>query len=61
VVKSTYGYHIIRLTEKHPAKTAELSEVKADILNVLMKIEVQKKKEAMLTEMRKSADIKIFL
>ncbi|MGV7221091.1 MAG: peptidylprolyl isomerase [Nitrospinales bacterium] len=61
VVKSTYGYHIVRLTEKHPAKTAELSEVKADILNVLMKIEVQKKKEAMLTEMRKTADIKIFL
>ena len=61
VVKSSYGYHIVRLNEKLPAKTAELSEVKADILNVLMKIEVQKKKEAILTEMRKSADIKIFL
>jgi hypothetical protein len=61
VVKSSYGYHIVKLTEKLPAKTAELSEVKADILNVLMKIEVQKQKEAILTEMRKSADIKIFL
>ena len=61
VVKSNYGYHIVKVTEKIPAKTAALSEVKSDILNVLMKIEVQKKKEAILLEMRKSADIKMLL
>ncbi len=61
VVKSNYGYHIVKVTEKIPAKTAALSEVKSDILNVLMKIEVQKKKEAILLEMRKSADIKLLL
>ena len=61
VVKSNFGYHIVKVTEKFPAKTAALSEVKSDILNVLMKIEVQKKKEAIILEMRKSADIKLLL
>lgn len=61
IVKSSYGYHIVKVTEKFPAKTADLSDVKSDILNVLMKIAVQKKKEAILLEMRKSADIKLLL
>lgn len=61
IVKSSFGYHIVKVTEKFPAKTADLSKVKSDILNVLMKIEVQKKKEAILLEMRESADIKLFL
>ena len=61
VVKSGFGYHIVKVTEKIPAKTATLAEVKSDILNVLMKIAVQKKKEEMILKMRKSADIKLLL
>ncbi len=61
IIKSSYGYHILQVTEKFPESTLPLSEVKSDILNILLKKEVEKKKESLLSKMRESAKIKLFL
>ena len=61
VVKSQYGYHIIKLTAKTPAQLAPFAEVKADILNFLLKREIGGKKKSYLDQLKKTANIKTFL
>ncbi len=61
VIESSYGYHIIRLNKIIDSRLAPFEEVKSDILNLLMVRETQKLKEQLLTRLKKSADIKIFI
>jgi parvulin-like peptidyl-prolyl isomerase len=61
VVKSPYGYHIIKLTAKTPAQMAPFAEVKSDILNFLMKKEIGGKKKTYIDQLKKTANIKTFL
>jgi foldase protein PrsA len=61
VIKSSYGYHIIRLNKIVASRLATYEEVEADILNLLMVRETQKLKEELLTRLKKNADIKIFI
>lgn len=61
VIKSSYGYHIIRLNKIVASRLAPYEEVESDILNLLMVRETQKLKEELLTRLKKSADIKIFI
>lgn len=61
VVKSTNGFHILKLNSKTPERQKSLAEVKSDILNVLLKIEVDKKRKAYVSKLKETADIKIFL
>lgn len=61
VVKSQYGYHIIKLTAKTPAQMAPFAEVKSDILNFLMKKEIGGKKKSYIDQLKKTANIKTFL
>ena len=61
VIKSSYGYHIIRLNKIVASRLATYEEVESDILNLLMVRETQKLKEELLTRLKKSADIKIFI
>ncbi|OGW15098.1 MAG: hypothetical protein A3K09_06530 [Nitrospinae bacterium RIFCSPLOWO2_12_FULL_47_7] len=61
VVKSQYGYHIIKLSGKTPAQLAPLAEVKSDVLNFLLKKEVSEKRKTYLEKLKKSANIKAFL
>jgi parvulin-like peptidyl-prolyl isomerase len=61
VVKTSFGYHIFKLNKIIPSRQVTFKEVKSDILNALLKIEVEKKKKEYVSELRKSAKIKILL
>jgi parvulin-like peptidyl-prolyl isomerase len=61
VVKTSFGYHILKLNQIIPSRKVSLKEVKTDILNALLKIEVEKKKKEYISDLRKSAKIKTFL
>jgi len=61
VVKTSFGYHILKLNEIIPSRKISFKEVKTDILNALLKIEVEKKKKEYVSDLRKSAKIKILL
>lgn len=61
VVKTSFGYHILKLNEVIPSRKISFKEVKTDILNALLKIEVEKKKKEYISDLRKSAKIKILL
>jgi parvulin-like peptidyl-prolyl isomerase len=61
VVKTSFGYHILKLKQIIPSRKISFKEVKTDILNVLLKNEVEKKKKEYISDLRKSAKIKILL
>ncbi len=61
VITSQFGYHIIQLTDKIPSQKATYDEVKADILNILSKKEAEKLRDALLVELKKTAEIQIFI
>jgi len=60
-VKTSYGYHIIKLGDKRPANQRQLAEVKDDIEGQILN---EKKREAFvkwLEDTKKKADIKKYL
>ena len=59
VVTTAYGYHIIKLMEKIPAKKVEFAKVKDDIHSYLETQEIQKMLPTYYKELRKDADVKI--
>lgn len=59
IVRSEYGYHLIKVKKIIPASVTELSEVKADILNHLLKEALGKARDAEVERMRKKAKIKL--
>lgn len=61
VIKSSFGYHIIKLNNIIPSQLAPYEEVKADILNLLLVQETDKLKEEMLIGLKKTAIIKRFI
>ena len=61
ILKSSYGYHIIRLNKIIASRLAPFEEVQPDILNLLMVRETQKLKEELLIRLKNNADIKIFI
>ncbi|MDP6476988.1 MAG: hypothetical protein QF502_03670, partial [Nitrospinaceae bacterium] len=60
-IKSSIGYHIIKLTDKKASRPVALEEVKAEILNHLLKFETEKLLRVYLAKLRKTSDIKIFI
>lgn len=61
VVKTQFGYHIIKVTDERPSKQQPLSEVKAQIIQ---KITEQKRADLyqkLLDDLRKKAKIEIFV
>jgi hypothetical protein len=61
VIKSSFGYHIIKLNNIVPSELAPYEQVKADILNLLLVQETEKLKEELLTDFKKTAKIKRFI
>ncbi|MBI5428494.1 MAG: peptidylprolyl isomerase [Nitrospinae bacterium] len=61
MVKSPYGYHVVKLTSKTPQHMTPFAEAKPDILNYLLKQEVEAKRKAYLDQLKKTAKIKTFL
>jgi len=60
VVKSQFGYHIIKLNETRPAEPVPFEDVKASIQQYLFTTEAQSMIERFIDSLRKKADIKIF-
>ncbi|GJL79429.1 MAG: peptidylprolyl isomerase [Nitrospinaceae bacterium] len=58
VIKSSFGFHVIKLNDKVPSQLAPYDEVKADILNLLLVRETEKLKGELLAGFKKTADIK---
>lgn len=59
IVETPYGYHIIKLYEKIPAKKIELDEVKDDIKEYLGNQQVQKQLPEYMAKLEKDADVQI--
>jgi peptidyl-prolyl cis-trans isomerase C len=62
IVTTQYGYHIIKLTEKIPAKKVELAKVEADIKDYLKQQQMQKRQQDLqdyLDKLKKDCSIQI--
>ncbi len=57
IVKTIYGYHLIKKLDYTPEKIQELNEVKDDIKNFLSDEAAQKNFDALLTDLRSKATI----
>jgi parvulin-like peptidyl-prolyl isomerase len=60
-IKTPLGFHIMKVAEHLPPEAIPLDEVKADIMNHLLREKVIKARDAYFKELRLSADIKIHL
>lgn len=61
IVETQFGFHIIKLTDKTPASTAEFKDVKAKIEEFLKGQKVNEAIGKFLEGARKTAKIEIFL
>jgi parvulin-like peptidyl-prolyl isomerase len=59
VVTTTYGYHIIKLSEKIPAHRIELAKVSNDIKDYLQKKELDKLMPQMYSQLKKEYHVEI--
>ena len=59
IVTTAFGYHIIRLLEKIPAKKVEFEKKSADIKDALLQQELQNQMPAYLENIKKSSGIEI--
>ena len=59
IVTTQFGYHIIKLSEKLPAKKKSLSESSDDIKKYLESLEMQKKMRPYFDKLKKDADVQI--
>lgn len=59
VVTTSYGYHIIKLLEKIPAKKYELAKVNSDIKDYLAKQEIDKMAPGLYASLKKEANVEI--
>jgi peptidyl-prolyl cis-trans isomerase C len=59
IVETEFGFHLIKLEEKKPARTVEFAEAKEQISSFLAQEKMNEKVEAFLAEVRARADIKI--
>ncbi len=57
-VKTQFGYHIIKVTDRTDAKQLAFNEVKEDLAKDLLEKEKNEKMQAYLGELREKADIK---
>jgi peptidyl-prolyl cis-trans isomerase C len=59
VVTTPYGYHIIKLYEKIPAKKVEFEKAEPDIKEYLLSQEIKKQFNQYTAKLRKEADVQI--
>jgi peptidyl-prolyl cis-trans isomerase C len=61
LVQSTYGYHIILVTDTRPAKQQSLAEVQAQIKQIIVQKRKAEAYQKFLDELRKNAKIEVLL
>lgn len=59
VITTQYGYHILKMNERVPAKKADLADVKADIKSYLETQEIQKILPKYEAQLRKDSNVEI--
>jgi len=59
IIETSYGYHIIKLSEKIPAKKVDYDKVKEGIRDHLVQLELQKRLPAYTAKLVKDANIQI--
>ena len=59
IVTTAYGYHIIKLYEKIPAKKIDFDKVSSDISEYLVQREIQKQLPAYIQSLKKDAGVEI--
>lgn len=59
VITTAYGYHIIKLSERLPAKKLEFDRVAADLKEFLKQQAIQKQAPAFLEKLRQEAGVEI--
>jgi len=59
IVETEFGYHLIKMEEKRPAKTVTFEESKVKITNYLSQEKLNENIETYLKEARAKADVKI--
>lgn len=60
-VRTQFGWHVIKVTEKKEAQTLPLDQVKSDIAEYLKDGQQQKAVEGVISGLRSKADVKIHL
>jgi len=61
IVETPFGFHIIKVTGRRPARTAPLAEVQQDIKNFLTNQARQKQTAALVDQLRKKSKIEIYI
>ena len=59
-IRSPYGYHILKWTKIIPAGHTQLTEVKTDIMNALLRQKTLAEHQKMVSRMREQADIQLY-
>lgn len=59
IIETTYGYHIIKLSEKIPAKKVEFDKVKDGIRDHLLQVAIRKQYRSYMEKLEKEANIEI--
>jgi len=60
IVKTRFGYHLIKVTDKKPESTVPFEDIKGRIEQYLKQGEVQKEVRELVDELRKDAKVEIF-
>jgi peptidyl-prolyl cis-trans isomerase C len=61
VVETQFGYHIIKVTEKRPARSVTLDEARGDIERHLKNINQQKETQAFVQALRTKGKVDVFI
>jgi peptidyl-prolyl cis-trans isomerase C len=61
VVETEYGYHVIKVTDKQPARTVALDEARPQIENYLKGVNAQKETQAFVRMLRSKSKIEVLI
>jgi peptidyl-prolyl cis-trans isomerase C len=61
IVESDFGFHIIKVAERRPARTIPLDEVDEDVMQFLTEQKRQEKSEAFIQELKAKSKIEIYM
>ncbi|MCL2877611.1 MAG: peptidylprolyl isomerase [Acidobacteria bacterium] len=59
LIKSRYGYHVIKLTDKKPEGVAQLDEIREDLTNLLKQNKAQMELAGLIGQLQEQAKIEI--
>ena len=61
IVKTQFGYHILKLDEIIPSQLIPFSETKTDIMNLLLKMKTRELFETYVEDLGEKAEIQVFI